>query len=242
MKVTTNKVTAYSKSPVIEIKEDGHLLKVALDFKGEIYRKLEYSETPTECEPFEVNISDNTHELIEDWRKHKGYATACKIEKLDAIQQYEIMINYGSIDSSPLHSLNINLYYPAIAAVDKEKKIIEYRKERNIYLCQISSLKQQVTVLQAKLKVPAKMAEKNCTDKQALAYVLGGKSYDSYLSVLFDKKIIHPNSYTGSGKYCSKGSDKAAAIAQILAIAGIKYTTGNDAPKGGFTGEFIKIK
>lgn len=84
--------------------------------------------------------------------------------------------------------------------------------------------------------------EKNITINQAGAFLKGGKRYSKIMLQLFAGQKIHPNGYTGSGKYISKGADHAYNIASILKEYSIKYESGNDAPKGGFSGEWIKLK
>lgn len=248
MRATIKHRTTYSQSPVLIVSESNgekyqpDVIRLALDNKGDIYRLLAYNEQPVKCEPFEVDLTEKTVALVENWKKYRKYSSPCDLHKLATIQKYNLTLGYGSIANNPLHSLDINLYYPASAALEQYNRAESYSKELSKAFSGLKSLKDQVTVLQAKLKVPAKMAEMGCNEKQALAYVLGGKRYESELKQLFEKKIIHPNGYSGRGKYTSKGSDHAAAIANILSIAHIKHTTGNDAPKGGFSGNFIKIK
>jgi len=51
------------------------------------------------------------------------------------------------------------------------------------------------------------------------------------------KKTIRTGYYSGSGRFTSAMS----TITSILDSQGYKYTAGNDAPKGGIKGEFVKI-
>lgn len=52
--------------------------------------------------------------------------------------------------------------------------------------------------------------------------------------------IIRPCYASGSGRFTSN-QDHTSAVVNILNLLGIKYQSGNDAPKGGLTGNFIKI-
>lgn len=84
--------------------------------------------------------------------------------------------------------------------------------------------------------------EENITMPQASAFIKGGKRYSKIMLQLFAGQKIHPNGYTGRGKHISKGADHAYNIASILKEFSIKYESGNDAPKGGFSGEWIKLQ
>jgi hypothetical protein len=248
MKATINHRTRYSQSPVLIISESNGqgfslpVIKLALTATGEIYRLLDYKEQPQECPPFEVELSEKTADLIENWRKCRTYTTPCHLMQLAAIQRYYLELGYGTISSHPLHELKIGEYYIASAALEQKQRAEIFLRDLSTKNAEISSLKNQLRIVQAKLKVPAKMAEKSCNEKQALAYILGGRLHESNLTDLFKNKVIRPNGYTGSGKHISKGTNKAAQISAILTDAGIKHTTGNDAQKGGFSGNFIKIK
>ena len=56
----------------------------------------------------------------------------------------------------------------------------------------------------------------------------------------FDNGKIYTGYYLGSGRYKSSHSAKGTVTA-ILDAQGYKYTTGNDAPKGGIKGEYVKV-
>jgi hypothetical protein len=53
------------------------------------------------------------------------------------------------------------------------------------------------------------------------------------------------NGYTGSGRFSKKGADSAGQAAEALETLGLKtgrhFERGNDAPKGGWSGEFCKL-
>lgn len=51
---------------------------------------------------------------------------------------------------------------------------------------------------------------------------------------------IYTGYYTGSGRFTSSYSAQSTVIA-ILKAQGYKFETGNDAPRGGVSGEFVKV-
>ena len=51
---------------------------------------------------------------------------------------------------------------------------------------------------------------------------------------------IYPKYYTGSGRYINL-KDYSFHIIQILKMKGYKFEQGNDAPRGGKEGDFIKV-
>lgn len=52
--------------------------------------------------------------------------------------------------------------------------------------------------------------------------------------------VIRPVYTLGSGRR-STNQDHTLAVTQLLDLLGVKYETGNDAPRGGLTGNYIKI-
>jgi hypothetical protein len=56
----------------------------------------------------------------------------------------------------------------------------------------------------------------------------------------FDNGKIYTGYYSGSGRFTSAHSAMGTVTA-ILDAQGYKYTTGNDAPKGGIKGEYVKV-
>jgi len=52
---------------------------------------------------------------------------------------------------------------------------------------------------------------------------------------------MHRNSYVGHGRRTAKGRDIIAEYRAILKELNIPFKAGNDAPKGGFSGEFILV-
>jgi hypothetical protein len=55
-----------------------------------------------------------------------------------------------------------------------------------------------------------------------------------------DKKIIRPVHSSGSGRFTSI-QDHNRPIKEILTLLGVKFISGNDAPRGGKTGDFIQV-
>lgn len=96
--------------------------------------------------------------------------------------------------------------------------------------------------IEKKLLIEKTASENNLTINQASAYLKAGKRYGNYMLQLFKNHSIHPNSYTGRGKHISKTADHAGNIKAILNEFSIQYISGNDAPKGGFCGDYIKLK
>lgn len=61
------------------------------------------------------------------------------------------------------------------------------------------------------------------------------------ISKLFNgERVIRPCYTTGSRRH-TKNCDHTEVCMQILDILKIKYTHGNDAPRGGLTGNYIKV-
>ena len=75
---------------------------------------------------------------------------------------------------------------------------------------------------------------KNFTgSKTSIAYRLA-------LKVIAGEKLIRPCYTSGSGRFTSN-QDHSFATENLLNQLGIKFETGNDSPRGGQTGKFIKI-
>jgi len=60
------------------------------------------------------------------------------------------------------------------------------------------------------------------------------------LNCKFDGFKIRTGYYSGSGRFTSAHSARSL-VTSILKAQGYKYSTGNDAPKGGITGEYVKL-
>ena len=57
---------------------------------------------------------------------------------------------------------------------------------------------------------------------------------------IFCGGLIRPVWTSGRGRFCSN-CDHTADICAVLDALRVKYVIGNDAPKGGLTGNYIKI-
>lgn len=67
------------------------------------------------------------------------------------------------------------------------------------------------------------------------------KAYEYVMTIINDGvKMLHPNYTSGSGRYISI-QEHASATKDLLKKLGIEFETGNDAPRGGKCGEYIKI-
>lgn len=69
---------------------------------------------------------------------------------------------------------------------------------------------------------------------KSITNMIGNCSFDE------KQKKIYVGYYSGSGKYTSAHSAEQTVI-ELLKAGGYKYKTGNDAPKGGITGDFVKV-
>ncbi len=54
------------------------------------------------------------------------------------------------------------------------------------------------------------------------------------------KNLIRPVDTSGAGRFTSN-LDYTNDVEKLLALLGVKYESGNDAPRGGKTGNFIKV-
>lgn len=71
----------------------------------------------------------------------------------------------------------------------------------------------------------------------------GSKSsfaYKTAKSVINGERVIRPCHTSGSGRFTTN-LDYTSDVMQILSLLGVKYEIGNDSPRGGKTGNFIKI-
>ena len=57
---------------------------------------------------------------------------------------------------------------------------------------------------------------------------------------IFREDIIRPVTTSGSGRFTTN-LDYTRDVESLLDLIGVKYVSGNDAPRGGATGNFIKI-
>lgn len=78
--------------------------------------------------------------------------------------------------------------------------------------------------------------------KSSIAYKVAKDVINSTnSSYLIKNGLIRPAYISGSGRFI-KLNDHTEAIKKILTLLSIKFTSGNDAPRGGKTGNFIKTK
>lgn len=89
-----------------------------------------------------------------------------------------------------------------------------------------------------------KKVEKLQISKTSIAYrflmEIGGAPGKA--SGVFRKNGVHRPCYTrGCGRFCSN-LDHTDEICRFLEKLNVKFELGNDAPRGGLTGNFIKIK
>jgi hypothetical protein len=69
---------------------------------------------------------------------------------------------------------------------------------------------------------------------KAITNMIGNCSFDE------KQRKIYVGYYSGSGKYTSAHSAEST-VTDLLKAGEYKYTTGNDAPKGGVIGDFVKV-
>lgn len=71
------------------------------------------------------------------------------------------------------------------------------------------------------------------------------KREEELLTDLFKHGNLHPNYYTGRGRFIKKSADHAEYLVNTLEnygmIEGRHFRRGNDAPKNGHSGEYVKI-
>ncbi len=65
-------------------------------------------------------------------------------------------------------------------------------------------------------------------------------AYKAIVAAMNNNGLIRPVECTGHGRYI-KNVDHSSTITMYLNILGIKFETGNDAPRGGATGNWIQI-
>ena len=69
----------------------------------------------------------------------------------------------------------------------------------------------------------------------------GTKAYQMVAELATNEKtIIRPCYTSGSGRWTSN-QDHSERVIELLNAMNVKYVEGNDAPRGGATGKFIRI-
>lgn len=237
--VTSNQRTHTNDSPVITITgKHLHDIRVALDHDGNIYRKLLATEKTAEILPADVTLSESTAAMIENYNEaHEYHDTA--INKKDVIQQWKIS-NLHTIRQAPLHEMDVALYYAAYDAIKHMNNAAAKNVNLHKLAATVRDMAGQIALLKAERKADVLVVSKGYTFKQAVAYVLAGKRLEYTFSRLFAGETLHPNTRT-VGKW-ARSSNGMIKIQKVLDKAAIKYVIGNDAPRGGFTGAWIKLK
>ena len=73
---------------------------------------------------------------------------------------------------------------------------------------------------------------------------LSNRQFDA-LDAITRRGIIHLNCYTGTGRFSSKSADHNQNLVHTLQelglIEGRHFVTGNDSPRGGWSGGFVKL-
>lgn len=87
-----------------------------------------------------------------------------------------------------------------------------------------------------------RLAKRYTGSKTAIAYkVLTDLTEGTNKTYMIeDGKIIRPVYVSGSKRFASN-QDHTYAISNLLDLLGVKFESGNDAPRGGLTGNYIKI-
>jgi hydrogenase maturation factor HypF (carbamoyltransferase family) len=81
-------------------------------------------------------------------------------------------------------------------------------------------------------------ANKNTIAYKAVKMLLNGENSRYTQQVKGNR--IRPVHTSGSGRFC-KNMDYTKDVIQLLEKLELKYTIGNDAPKGGLTGNYIDV-
>jgi hypothetical protein len=71
------------------------------------------------------------------------------------------------------------------------------------------------------------------------------KNLDATFEQLAVQGLVHPNYYTGSGRWSRRSTDYAGLIVNRLEdlgmVRGRHFAAGNDAPHGGHSGEWVRL-
>jgi len=69
----------------------------------------------------------------------------------------------------------------------------------------------------------------------------GSKAYQIVKSIINDRDLmVRPCHSSGTGRFCTN-LDYTEGVINLLDKIGVKYIAGNDSPRGGKPGNFIKI-
>jgi hypothetical protein len=71
------------------------------------------------------------------------------------------------------------------------------------------------------------------------------KLEDAFAELTTSRRAVHPNYYMGAGRSQRKSVDYAENLVEKLVGLGLQrgkhFTSGNDAPRGGHTGEWVNL-
>ena len=81
----------------------------------------------------------------------------------------------------------------------------------------------------------ARLASEKRVKKNTSAYRLVVSSCET------GRALIRPCWTSGSGRFCSN-MDYTDEVCRLLDLLRVQYERGNDAPRGGLTGNYVKIK
>ena len=86
-----------------------------------------------------------------------------------------------------------------------------------------------------------RLAKRYTGSKSTVAYkVLTDLVENTNKMYMISSGVIRPVYVSGAKRFASN-QDHTLAITRLLDLLGVKYESGNDAPRGGLTGNFIKI-
>ncbi len=86
-----------------------------------------------------------------------------------------------------------------------------------------------------------RLAKRYTGSKSTVAYkVLTDLVENTNKTYMISSGLIRPVYVSGAKRFASN-QDHTLAITRLLDLLGVKYESGNDAPRGGLTGNYIKI-
>lgn len=86
-----------------------------------------------------------------------------------------------------------------------------------------------------------RLAKRYTGSKSTVAYkVLTDLVDNTNKTYMIASGLIRPVYVSGAKRFASN-QDHTLAISKLLDLLGVKYESGNDAPRGGLTGNYIKI-
>ena len=90
--------------------------------------------------------------------------------------------------------------------------------------------------------ISARLAKRYTGSKSTIAYRIVKDIINGTNDTFTIRKdgTIRPCYTSGTGRFTSN-QDHTASTMELLNLIGLKYTSGNDAPRGGATGQWIKV-